>query len=221
MKMRGGFTLIELLVVVAIIAVLIAVLLPALSQARKIAQIVSCGSNLREIGKALFMYAYDNNDKLPPSYGWLPANSYGGVGMSVSIYPKYLQDWKTMFCPTSDRRLLKEAENRLASDDYIRRVGYFMMTKSYGGPYGVGYYPRAVDRVSDASPDIILSMDVIFLVDGYSYYGYPNNHQYTGANEVFGDGHTNWYRLDQMMDTGSLYGWSWGGIWIYAPTDMR
>ncbi len=60
-----GFTLIELLVVVAIIALLVAILLPALQEARELAKIAVCGSNLHHISISIVLYAGDNADVLP------------------------------------------------------------------------------------------------------------------------------------------------------------
>ncbi|MFA7236651.1 MAG: prepilin-type N-terminal cleavage/methylation domain-containing protein [Phycisphaeraceae bacterium] len=59
---RHGFTLVELLVVIAIIAVLMAVLLPALRNAKKIAQSLRCMSTIKQIGLCNDMYASDNSD---------------------------------------------------------------------------------------------------------------------------------------------------------------
>jgi prepilin-type N-terminal cleavage/methylation domain-containing protein/prepilin-type processing-associated H-X9-DG protein len=63
-----GFTLIELLVVIAIIAILAAILFPVFAQAREKARGISCESNEKQIGLAVYMYTQDADEKYPMSY---------------------------------------------------------------------------------------------------------------------------------------------------------
>lgn len=62
----SGFTLVELLTIIAIIAVLAALLFPSLRLAKARAVVVSCASNLRQTGVAIFIYT--------ESYGEFPSN---------------------------------------------------------------------------------------------------------------------------------------------------
>lgn len=64
---RRAFTLIELLVVISIIALLTAILLPALASARTVAQLTQAGSQARQLTVAVFAYAGDYNNVLPPA----------------------------------------------------------------------------------------------------------------------------------------------------------
>jgi len=63
-----GFTLVELLVVIAIIALLLGILLPSLNQAREMARLASCMSNVRQMALATTMYISENRGRTPAAH---------------------------------------------------------------------------------------------------------------------------------------------------------
>ena len=81
MKRKHGFTLIELLVVVAIIALLLGILLPALAAAREAARRAVCGTHLKGIGQAMYLYATDSRGGYP-KWDATPDGSPAGKGFA-------------------------------------------------------------------------------------------------------------------------------------------
>ena len=94
---RLGFTLIELLVVLAIIAILAAMLLPALAHAKQKGQQAACVNNSRQQALAIFMYADDNGNTLPP-VAYDDAN--GDEVDWPALLDPYLKNPKIHRCPS-------------------------------------------------------------------------------------------------------------------------
>ncbi len=122
-NIKSGFTLIELLVVVAIIAVLVALLLPALQKARKSAKILTCGTQMRQIGIALHAYAGENYDFFPIHYSGIDNRGMG--------------DWRHLAEPLDKAGALRSPAVYYCPDGstweilYPRDIGYY-----------IGYYVR-------------------------------------------------------------------------------
>ena len=57
-------------VVLPVMALLMAVLMPALAQTRRLAQRIICAENLSGIGKAMIVYAEDNDGRFPEDDRW-------------------------------------------------------------------------------------------------------------------------------------------------------
>lgn len=89
---KSGFTLIELLVVISIIALLLGILVPVLGAAKKNANIMKEGANLRNIHAALSTYGTANKDFFPgltstgKYAGWDTSSATSGTGGSAQPF---------------------------------------------------------------------------------------------------------------------------------------
>lgn len=108
---NAAFTLIERLTAVAVIDILGAILLPALSGERKNADATKTGSNLRQIGVAVKLYANENNWRFPHEY--FPDSDRYRLIMTNRTIPGLngTTNWR-------------EAVHRYITDTYTPRSGY-------------------------------------------------------------------------------------------------
>ena len=89
-RLPGGFTLLELLTVIAIIAMLLAILMPSLRGAINVTKAAKCGSNLRELSKAVANFRSDKpTQKLFPQTWQSTLKPYVSNNLDVFVCPEF------------------------------------------------------------------------------------------------------------------------------------
>jgi prepilin-type N-terminal cleavage/methylation domain-containing protein len=149
---RRAFTLVELLVVVAIISILVGLLLPAVTGAKKRANIVACGNNAGQVTKLILMTAMET--RIFP----------GGSGISwnhifkIDGFTNNCREIKILECPSdkgvssfpsSSSGCFNETDKLDPRSSYM----YAHQTRNQSGIFGLGNgqkYPR-LTQVPSAS----------------------------------------------------------------------
>lgn len=145
MNRQKGFTLIELLVVIAVIALLLSILLPSLRMAKEHARRLICGTNLRTIGQALYLYAEQENDKLPMNMyqqlAYLDRGSRRNAGNPVATY--FLGNYDAALnSGTSNERLESLLRGPTATEaEGVINLGYLMKENLIDDYAGTVYCP--------------------------------------------------------------------------------
>ena len=207
-----GFTLIELLVVIAVISLLMGILMPALSQVRQQAYRAACGSNLRQVGMAIHLYAETFDDTIPFGPEGRPitgSNFYtvtgnvtsllsledgAPVGLGLMLQNYLSEQSNVLFCPGADQP--SEAEDQLsrvgtaqAQSDYYYRHASVALLK--GTPMKFHIKLSDLGRNSKGHPIAALVTDVQFLAH-QSLASFQvktrTSHKKAASNILFADG---------------------------------
>lgn len=213
--LRRGFTLIELLVVIAIIAILAAILFPMLLSAKKRAQSAQCLNGMGQIGKAMIMYADQNNGNLPfaynpPDWGRWDVNTW-----RERIVP-LLKNKRILICGVKTKYPVQSAFRSPGPywPDYWKQMHYGMnvyvaCVQSYEG---LGSLARPLSSITSATRTILVSenMDGDWSAEPWDngttgsegrFWPYHGGTDTKGGNFIWCDGHATFMPVSQTQAT--------------------
>ncbi|MCZ6834504.1 MAG: prepilin-type N-terminal cleavage/methylation domain-containing protein [Planctomycetota bacterium] len=187
-----GFSLLELMIVLAVTVVLTSMMLPTMSRLRESAYRTICSSNQRQQGLALFMYAGDNNEKLPSSSAlegvkknpqelmraYIPeTQQWDGWGILFQF--QYCSAVECYYCPSHHGDHPME---RYYSD-WIRPTGIPIYTNYH--------YAGNIEWQSNKPRNLHGGKEQVLATDGLRTTS-DINHNGDGMNMLYGDGSVRW-----------------------------
>lgn len=202
-----AFTLIELLTVIAIIGILAAILIPVVGRVRESARGAVCQTTLRNIGMALFLFAEDNEGRLPsftPKGGqWWLQGLMGQTPAGERVGPNYLDE---VWDDTEKRAMDLICPQSVSVYPDINGIGYGMNI-----PEGAHTVERPLNSI--INPTIFaLIADAHVLVNAgwydsalgpYASNIYPNTTHGGGANYLYADGHVGYAKAQEPEEANS------------------
>lgn len=216
-RTRSALTLTDCLVLLCIMSVVAAFYLRVQSQSGESAYRVSCGSNLRQIGQALLLYANENKGQLPRTRyvpdttptqytGWNASNPFSAEGPSANDVTACLfllvrtQDIETrpFTCPSTRFKpwdMDGQPATRFSNFPSERHLSYsFHNLYTERNLFYMGRMPQSTFALAaDMNPggDALSRLTPqSSLRDKMS--GNSLNHQRAGQNVLYPDGHVEW-----------------------------
>jgi prepilin-type N-terminal cleavage/methylation domain-containing protein/prepilin-type processing-associated H-X9-DG protein len=228
----AAFTLIELLVVIAIIAILAAILFPVFAQAREKARSISCLSNARQMGVASAMYTQDYDELIVASY-LIYSNTPFDEPLWPRLIQPYMKNTQLFTCPSNSQRTPYRPQPPGWTD--LDTIGLYGIFNAYGRNACLADHNAVLAAVVEPansiqfSEAVVLSANIPTATD-FGYYlvfwkpfvrdnlcpantsqayaanmSIPSRWHNEGANVVFFDGHTKWYRQSALITPPTAY----------------
>ena len=187
---RRGFTLIELLVVIAIIAILAAILFPVFARAREKARQITCASNLKQMGIALFMYNADHDQTYVTNPMW-----------KTKLQP-YINNTQINHCPS---RMMMPCDPSQEMPWYYGHGFNIGVPPGLGSVVVSGFVGKPEAMISAPSSKILIAEwdrcnagppvgnPGLFHGGSTCFWACTTVHN-GGSNVLFGDGHVKWLK---------------------------
>lgn len=107
-RRNSGLTIVEVLLIMVALGILVALILPLFARAKVQHAVISCSSNLKQVGLAFRMWAYDNGKKFPMELlsvaGGTRETLFQGPLASFNIISNELNNPKPLTCRHDEDR---------------------------------------------------------------------------------------------------------------------